>query len=333
MIVQRQVGEGGYDILGVGKVVQSTTAHSSDLIPVLVAFTEPKASEMFSVGQVVLWPKALLAIYGERIQKEPAATSVEPPSPVSSIPTNCTEDRRMNYGLQVMQLGVFLMQLNDTEAEGDGERSIRNWKVLMLYFRARPRGMKYAFEAMRFLTFTKALYSERMAHRVLHGQFVNPKGGNGNNYANDLKMEHEVRNDKAVLKGMCGNKTLKAVQRSTSCSYMLSETKRQYDRESNIPPESTSHTYACTSDDVKEMIDLISTKEPFTHQPGRILQSFPSISKSPLDQLDVFLLHSWLTHNKKRLARNPYSCDDCDEADESDEEGEEEAFVLEEEID
>ena len=72
---------------------------------------------------------------------------------------------------------------------------------------------------------TKALYSELMAHRVLHGQFVNPKGGNGNNnYANDLKMEHEVRNDKAVLKGMCGNKTLKAVQRSTSCSYMLSKT-------------------------------------------------------------------------------------------------------------
>ena len=101
-----------------------------------------------------------------------------------------------------------------------------------------------------------------------------------------------MRNDKAVLKGMCGNKTLKAVQRSTSCSYMLSETKRQYDTENNIPPESTSHTYACTSDDAKEMIDLISTKEPLTHQPGRTLQIFKSISKSPLDQLDVFLLHS-----------------------------------------
>lgn len=45
MILQRQVGEGDYDILGVGKVVQSTTAHSSDFIPVLVAFTQPKASE------------------------------------------------------------------------------------------------------------------------------------------------------------------------------------------------------------------------------------------------------------------------------------------------
>jgi hypothetical protein len=51
----------------------------------------------------------------------------------------------MNYTLQVIQLGMFLMQLNDTEKEGDGERCLMNWKLLMLYFRARKRGMKYAF--------------------------------------------------------------------------------------------------------------------------------------------------------------------------------------------
>ena len=61
--------------------------------------------------------------------------------------------------------------------------------------------MKYAaFEAMRFITFVKALYSKCMAHRILHGQFVNPKGGDGNNYANDLRMEHELKHDKGVLK-------------------------------------------------------------------------------------------------------------------------------------
>ena len=100
-----------------------------------------------------------MATYGEHNQEVPATTSVKPPSPIG-----CTEDRRMKNGLQVMQLGVFLMQLNDTEAEGDGQRSIRNGKLLMVYFRARPRGMKYAFQAMHFLTFTKALYSECMAH-------------------------------------------------------------------------------------------------------------------------------------------------------------------------
>ena len=75
---------------------------------------------------------------------------------------------------------------------------------------------KYAFEAMRLITCVKALYTKRMAFRITHGQFVNVRGGAGNNYANDLRMEMMVKDDKGILKGMCGNKTLKAVDRSTS---------------------------------------------------------------------------------------------------------------------
>ena len=101
--------------------------------------------ESLSVGQVVIWPRSLVALYGENTSKEPAP--VEPPSPISSIPISSTEDRRMNYRLQILQLGLLLMQLNDTEGEGDGERSLQNWKLLMLVFRSRSRGMKYAFGA------------------------------------------------------------------------------------------------------------------------------------------------------------------------------------------
>ena len=310
-------------------------------MPVLVAFAEQNATGILSVGQVVLWPRALVAVYGENTSKEPPP--VELPSPISSIPTTTSEDRRMNNGLQILQLGVFLMQLNDTEAEGDGQRSLRNWKLLMPYFRLRPRRMKYAFEAMRLITFVKALHGEKMAHCVLHGQFVNPKGGLGKNYANDLKMEHEVKNDKGVLKGLCGNQTLQAVQRCISTGYLLNEAAKQYDWECNIPPESTSHTYACSDDDIREMIELISTQGPFQHQPGRKLHSFPSISKSPLDQLNVSSLHSWLTKNKVRLANNPCSCDDTNDGDddddgegssddESDKDEEVEAILLEGEL-
>jgi hypothetical protein len=39
------------------------------------------------------------------------------------------QDRILNYGMQVIQLGVFLLQLDDTEREGDGERMMRNWKL------------------------------------------------------------------------------------------------------------------------------------------------------------------------------------------------------------
>ena len=109
--------------------------------------------------------------------------------PQTAIAPSDPEDRVMNHGLQVMQLGVLLMQLNDTEKEGDGERALRNWKLLLLYFRARSRAKKYAYEAMRVISYTKAMLTEKMAARILYGQFVNIKGGQGNNVANDLKME------------------------------------------------------------------------------------------------------------------------------------------------
>ena len=67
-------------------------------------------------------------------------------------------------------------------------------------------------------------------------------------------------------------------------------------------------------------------------QPGRNINSFPFISTSPLDQLDVFALHAWLTRHKKRLAANPYSCDySCckdDDQESTDEEEEEEAIIV-----
>lgn len=106
------------------------------------------------------------------------------------------QDNVFNYVLSMLPLGLFLMQLNDIEQEGDGERMMRNWKLLMLYARSRGRSKKYAFEAMRLLTYCKALLTETMAHKITQGQFVNPKGGPGNNYANDRKQEHLVKCNK-----------------------------------------------------------------------------------------------------------------------------------------
>ena len=118
-------------------------------------------------GSVVFWPTDLIALY-----KSPTMESAEISqtsnsnlnSNISDIPPGSEKDCYLNYGLQVIQLGMFLMLLNDTEAEGDGERSLINWKMLLLYFRSRPRGKKYAFEAMRFITCVKGLYTEKIAH-------------------------------------------------------------------------------------------------------------------------------------------------------------------------
>ena len=212
---------------------------------------------------------------------------------------------------------TLLMQLNDTEGEEDGERSLINWKMLLLYFRSRPRGKTYAFEALRFITCVKGLYTEKIAHRVLHGQFVNAKGGEGSNYANDLKMEHLVGDNKVSLRGLCGNKLLKAVQRCSTAAYGLKECCTQYDYECGIHPESTKHTHACTMQDVKAMLTIVQQVKPFQYQKGRTLHSFLNVTKSPLDQLDVALLNTLLTNHKHKLFSGVHCCNEEDNDEEN----------------
>ena len=123
--------------------------------------------------------------------------------------------------------------------------------------------MKYVFEAMRLLTCTKALFTEQMTHRIIHGQFVNAKGGPGNNYSNDLKMETLVKDHKVIFKGLCGNKTLKSVQRSTNAVYGLRSVVAAIDRESNVKPDSTKHTHANSNKIVEEMINALKGAKSF----------------------------------------------------------------------
>lgn len=285
-------------------------------------------------GKSLKWPKKLIAkpvrvvALNESptvpMNPHPQEASEPLPSPVTDLPTNGQEDRIFNYGLQVLQLGVFLMQLDDTEREGDGNRMMRNWKVLMLINRAGKRGKKYAFEAMRLLTNCRALYSEKMAHRVTHGMFVNPKGGDGKNYANDLKQEHIVKGNKVSLHDLCGNKTLKAVTRLTQASYSQQVFAENFDDQSNVSKNSTAHTYGDCKEDVKDMVASLHSLRPFTFTPDRFHKTFPNLSKSPLDQLDPVLLDQWLTKNKRKLAAAPYmsgendSDDDDDDSDEDD---------------
>lgn len=326
VILVLQTTASGYKVIGVGKVVQIQSKDTVDKVAVLVISVEPDAQNMgLIINQTILWPRRLIAIPNVPSNKETTSnteeTSNQNKACQSSTENAPDEDRLFNYASQCIQLGVMLMQLNDTEKEGDGERSIINWKLLMLYFRARKRGTKYAYEAMRVITCVKALCTEKTAHRLIHGQFVNLKGGLGKNCANDLAMEMMIKNHKVVLKGMCGNKTYKAVERSTKAAHGLKKIVDAYDEMNSVPPDSTSHTHASTKEDIKEMIRIIKPLNPFDHTPKRTLQAFPSIQQSPLNSLDTSLLYMWLTRHKRRLARDSLSnCDDedvdCDSMDE-----------------
>ena len=72
------------------------------------------------------------------------------------------------------------MQLSDTEHVVDGDHSLINCKLLILYFRCWPRHMKYAYEAMRFITCVKASYSDKTVSVPFRQFYFSVKPGSRN---------------------------------------------------------------------------------------------------------------------------------------------------------
>lgn len=197
------------------------------------------------------------------------------------------------------------MQMNDTEKEGDGERAIRNNKLLLLMFRTGSHAKKYAFEMLRMISKVKCQMTEQVAERTTHGRFVNWKGGKGKNCANDLKQEHLVKFTKKLVRGMGAQKTEQAIKRATSAAGGLQYITENFDNVTGIHPESTAHTYKNAEADIIDMIGIINKQTIFQQTPGRAHPSFPDLPKSVLDTLNIVRMEQWMKRWKSKLAKNP----------------------------
>lgn len=140
------------------------------------------------------------------------------------------------------------------------------------------------------------------------------KGGEGNNVANDLEEEHFVQFDKKLLKQMVVQKTLKAVERSTSASTGLRKIIENFDEKTGVHPPSTAHTYQNGEKDQKEMIALVCGLKPFQEVPGRCHSSFPHMPRNPFDLDDIRILEQWLTTSKQKLSKDPDTSWDNEES-------------------
>lgn len=140
------------------------------------------------------------------------------------------------------------------------------------------------------------------------------KGGEGNNVANDLEEEHFVQFDKKLLKRMVVQKTLKAVERSTSASTGLRKIIENFDEKTGVHPPSTAHTYQNAEKDQKEMIALVCGLKPFQEVPGRCHSSFPHMPRNPFDLDDIRIPEQWLTTSKQKLSKDPDTSWDNEES-------------------
>ena len=191
----------------------------------------------------------------------------------------------------MIELGLMLLQLIDTTREGDGERNIRNWKMITFFFKGRSSHSKYALEGIIFLSQVRALLSPRKAHEVIWSQFCSSQGGPDNNLSCDLRMEH-FNNE--MKKAMGANKTPEVVQRMS----------KTIDKISFVPKNSSNHTYKSTVGDEKAIIQILSDLKPYSAD-SRTHSKFTSITHSILDGMDTTKIGTWIKKAQQKLCKHP----------------------------
>ena len=214
------------------------------------------------------------------------------------------DDKISHYSHQVIELGLLLMQLIDTAREGDGERSIINWKILTLLYKSHSSHSKYALEGIHLISQVCALLSPRKAHEVIWSQFCNTQGGPGCNRSCDLRMEHFNNELKKATNAMGANKTPEAVQRISKATTALEEAGKQFDKVSFVPKCSSAHSYKSAAGDERTMITIIKGLNPFTLAP-REHSTFQNISYSVLDKLEKPKVEQWITKAQERFSKHP----------------------------
>ena len=112
-------------------------------------------------------------------------------------------DSIYNYHNARLQSGLLVLNMMDAVREGDGDRLVRCFKMVLL-FNYRFNHTKYAFVILLFFAKIYSLLSEREAHLLIHNRFLNKKGKKGGNVALDLHMEHLNLDVKKLLHAMGG---------------------------------------------------------------------------------------------------------------------------------
>ena len=196
---------------------------------------------------------------------------------------------------------MFLMQMKDTCAEGDGERNDINLKRLLQYFKSYGTFSKYAIEMFTSIAQRDVLLSKEMAHRFRWGRFVNWVGGEGKNIECDAAQEICNRTSKNVVMGMGANKTPAAIIRASKSAAGVQQIVSKFDKNASIHKQSQRHTTRSSDEDQNIIIKDLRKLRPFRIVAERSHASFKNMEVSPLVGLDMLSFFNWIEKQKENI--------------------------------
>ena len=167
-----------------------------------------------------------------------------------------------------LQCGLMVWNMMDAVKEGDGDRVVRCYK-LMLLFNYKFGHTKYAFALLLFFANIYALLPEKEAYLLIHNRFVNKKGTKGGNIALDLHMEHLNLDVKKLLSAMGGKITEAAAQRCARSLTVMNAVMDSIYNECDKLHRSGYHGNKAISETVLSIANDLMQGNVFTYTPKR----------------------------------------------------------------
>jgi len=220
------------------------------------------------------------------------------------------DDGVLNYSRNALALCYIAKNFVDARKHGDGERILRLYKFMLLYYKVDGR-TKYAYQTLHLLSQVSFLLPPALAHELKWNRFVNTKGGLDKNVELDRHLEHQNKYVKLDLARYQGKITEKSLARCSRSYSKIEKILNSIDNEISVVQPSGRHTEVDLTADVKLLGDQYKMANLFRFTEGRHHTRFPGFPKNYPVTLDVFKFKKWVLKKMKEFQElNIYKSDD-----------------------
>ena len=209
--------------------------------------------------------------------------------------TSTVDDGILVYAKEVMTLSLIWHVFHDSIQEGDGDRVMRYWKVLLLLFKA-GNHKNYSLEAMRLLLQQMYLTSPRKSAQLKWSRFINVQGQKGCNMPAELHMEHLNRRFKNNFKALQSNITDKTIDRIGRSVGIVQHISKSFLEEIHMKEDTGRHRPPSFTKDLELVANCLQEAQIFKYTPLRRFNTFKHTA-GVLQRFDMTKLTTWLRVN------------------------------------
>jgi len=209
-----------------------------------------------SLDNCVIVARKIIHTYVQIIHSNEAAVA----------PVSDSADCGFDYTRDLFTMCLVWHGFHDAVQEGDGDRTVNYWKVLLPIFQQQGH-YNYAKEAFILLAQTKFL-SERKATELKWSRTVNTTGRVGRNIPCDLHMEHLNRRLKYLIGNLGPNASSKAIERAAKSLGVVHQVCQQFEEQAGVTVNKPYASYPSFQKDLSKIVELLEKEQMFCVQAG-----------------------------------------------------------------